>query len=191
MRNRRLVFLLTIFMTLFLVAGCATSKRSYKNNNMDFSSLKRVAVLPFKNLTSDDNAAERVRDSFMGMLLATNAVYVLPPGEVARGISRVGIHNPATPTAEEVKSLGRILKVQAVMTGVLKEYGTVHSGASAANVVGIQLQMLETQTGTIIWSGSSTKGGIGLSDRLFGGGGKPMNNVTEDAINDLLDQLFQ
>jgi hypothetical protein len=50
---------------------------------------------------------------------------------------------------------------------------------------------MEVETGNVVWSGDSTKGGIGVADRLLGGGGAPMNQVTKDAINDLLDQLFQ
>lgn len=190
-RRTRVLGLYSIGLTVLLSAGCATSQHSFKNQNMDFSTVQTVAVLPFENLTSDKDAAERVRDSFMGMLLATGAVYVLPPGEVARGISRVGMHTPETPTTDEVKSLGHVLSVQAVITGVLREYGSVRSGSSEANVVSLSLQMLEVQTGSTVWSASSTKGGITLSDRLFGGGGHPMNKVTEEVINDLLDQLFK
>ena len=51
--------------------------------------------------------------------------------------------------------------------------------------------MLEVETGSIVWSGASTRGGIKMADRLLGGGGEPMNDVTREAINDLLDQLFQ
>jgi polysaccharide biosynthesis protein PelC len=132
-----------------------------------------------------------VRDAFTGMLLATEAVYVLPSGEVARGISRASISPPSTPTIEQIKTLGGILQVDAVITGVLREYETVRSGASEANVISLSLQMIETQTGTVIWSASSTKGGVTVTDRLFGGGGKSKNIVTTKACNELLDKLFR
>jgi hypothetical protein len=51
--------------------------------------------------------------------------------------------------------------------------------------------MLETQTGKIVWSASSTRGGVDASDRLFGGGGQPMDQVTADAVRDLLDKLYR
>jgi hypothetical protein len=35
------------------------------------------------------------------------------------------------------------------------------------------------------------KGGISLWDRLFGGGGQPMNKITEKAVNDLINKLFK
>jgi hypothetical protein len=127
----------------------------------------------------------------MSMLLATEAVYVLPPGEVFRGISRVGMIDPTAPSIDEIKSLAGILNVDVVVTGVLREYQLVRAGASSANIISLGLQIIETQTGTIIWSASSTKGGITVTDRLFGGGGQPMNYVTLESVDDLLDKLFQ
>jgi hypothetical protein len=38
---------------------------------------------------------------------------------------------------------------------------------------------------------TSTRGGIGIGDRLLGGGGRPMNDITRDAVNDVIRQLFQ
>jgi len=179
--------------TLLFLVGCALSpgQPDYTNQTMDFSAVRSVAVLPFQNLTSDDQAGERVRDALMGMLLTTEVIYVLPPGEVARGISRVGIRTPQTPTAEEIIKLKGLLEVDGVITGVLREYGAVRSGAAEANLVSLSLQMSETQTGKIVWAASSTKGGITMSDRLLGSGGRPMNDVTMQVINDLLDQLFE
>lgn len=178
---------------LLALTGCTSwaPQNDYTNMNMDFGSIQAVAVLPFQNLTSDDQAAERVRDSFMGMLLATEAFYVLPPGEVARGINRAGVRTPHAPTTDEIKSLGKILEVGAVITGVLREYGPVRSGSTEANIASLSLSLIETQTGTIVWAASSTRGGIGLKDRMLGGGGKPMNKVTEQVVNDLLDKLFE
>lgn len=177
---------------LLVLAGCASaSTPDYTSSQMDFSAVRSVAVLPFLNLAPDDQAAERVRDAFMGMLLATEAIYVLPPGEVARGIDRAGIRTPQTPSIEEISKLKGLLEVDAVVTGVLREYGSVRSGAAEANLVSLSLQMIETQTGTIVWSAESTRGGISMSDRMLGSGGQPMNDITIQVINELLDQLFE
>jgi hypothetical protein len=125
------------------------------------------------------------------MLLATEAIYVLPPGEVTRGINRVAMRLPQTPTIEEITKLRGVLEVDAVITGVLREYGAVRSGSAEANLVSLSLQMIETQNGTTVWSASSTRGGITQMDRLLGSGGRPMNDVTTRVLNDLLDQLFE
>jgi hypothetical protein len=189
-RARRVTACLAVLLTL---AGCATSdtRSTFHDPNMDFSLIRSVAVLPFANLTTTAKAEERVRDVFMTMLQATGAMYVLPPGEVARGISRTSLANPVTPTAEDVVRLAKNLDVDVVITGSVLEYGEVRSASATANVVSVSVQMMEGQTGRVIWSAASTQGGIGAGTRIFGGGGEPMNVVTAKAVADLLDRLFK
>ena len=181
--------ILGVFLILCLSA-CAGSVK-YRDPNMDFGSIQKVAVLPFTNLTKDEKAADRVRDVYMNMLMATGGLYLLPPGEVARGISRAQLTDRTAPSEEEIKRLGGILVVDSVITGVVKEYGEVRSGSVSSNLVSLSLQMFEVKTGKVVWSASSTKGGVSTMDRLFGGGGRPMNIVTEEAVVDLINKLYK
>ncbi len=187
MRNLRGVFLCLFF---FLLSACV-ARGFYRDPNMDFGSIQTVAVMPFANLARDNVAAERVRDVFINKLLSTGGVYVLPVGEVARGVTRAEVGNPANPSPEEVIKLVGIIKAQAVITGALREYGEVRSGTSSANLISLSLQMIEGTTGKVVWTATSTKGGITILDRLFGGGGQPMNRVTERAVDDLVNKLFK
>ncbi len=175
---------------LFILNGCAGHLDIYRDQNMDFGAVRTVAVLPFANLTRDNTSAERVRDVFSTMLMATGGVYALPPGEVARGILRTGIANSTAPSVEEAVKLGGILKVDALITGVVREYGEVRSSTSTANAISLSMQMVETQTGRVVWTATATEGGIGVTDRLFGGGGRPMNEITEKAVNEIINKLF-
>lgn len=178
---------------LLAAAGCrsAGARRTYQDANMDFGAIRTVAVLPFTNLSRESTGGDRVREVFSNMLLATGAVYVLPPGEVMRGVNRIQLADPRQPSVEEITKLGALLKADAIIRGTVKEYGEVRSASAGANVVSIQVEMYETSTGKIVWAAASTKGGIGLSDRLLGSGGAPMNEVTESAVGDLLDKLFR
>jgi hypothetical protein len=185
--NFRFFFLLAFL----LLIACARSRSTYIDPNMDFGTVKSAAVMPFLSLAKDPIVAERVRDVFISRLLATGAVYVVPVGEVARGVARSEVQNPSAPSPEEAVKLGGISKVQAIITGTVREYGEVRSGTSAANIISISLQMIETQTGKVVWTDSSTRGGISIWDRLFGGGGKPMNKVTEKAVDDLIHALLK
>jgi len=183
-----------VFLCLIAISfmACATTATDiYRDPNMDFGAIQSIAVMPFVSLARDNIAAERVRDVFINNLLATGAVYVVPVGEVARGVARAEIANPSAPSPEEVVKLANIIKVQAVITGVLKEYGEVRSGTTSANIISVSLQIMEAQTGKVVWSASTTKGGISLSDRLFGGGGQPMDKITQKAVEDLINKLFK
>ena len=175
---------------MIFLAACSATHEAYHDPIMDFGAIRTVAVLPFANFTSDRDAGERVRDVFVTSLLATGAVYVQPAGEVARGLNRARPADLTAPCPEEVKRLAGIIEADALFTGVLREYQEVRSGSTSAPVISLSMQMIETKTGRVIWSASSTKGGIGISERLFGGGGRPMNEVTCDAVDDMIRKLF-
>jgi len=178
---------------LAALAGCGgkrDARVTYHDPNMDFSLVQTVAVMPFDDLSGDQAAAQRVRDLFMTMLQATGAMYVLPTGEVARGIERTSLDNPSAPSAEDVTALAKALGADVVVTGSVLEYGEARSGSASANYVSVSLQMLEGQTGRVVWSASATRGGVSAGNRMFGGGGQPMNAVTVKALDDVLDQLF-
>jgi hypothetical protein len=192
MREKPKTHLGAALLLFFVFIGCASTKSKvvFRDPNMDFGAIQSVAVMPFTNLTQNNQAGERVRDVFMTMLQATGGVYVIPPGEVGRGISRLNIDRPASPTMEDVTKFSKNVNADAVFTGTLSEYGEVRSGTSLANVISMSLQMMEAQTGRVVWSASSTQGGVTISDRLFGGGGVPMNTTTQKAVDDLLEKLF-
>ena len=176
---------------LLALQGCAGTADVFRDENMDFGSVRTVAVMPFVNLSKDQLAADRVRDVFNTLVLASNALYVIPSGEVARGIASAGIANPTSPTPEEVVKFAKMAKVDAVITGVIREYGEVRSGTAAADVISVSMQMVEAQTGRVVWTASSTKGGVGMTDRLFGGGGRPLNDLTEKCVNEIITKLFE
>jgi hypothetical protein len=180
---------------LLMLAGLAACAHSmsgvFRDQSMDFGAIQNIAVMPLSNQTREQTAADRVRDVFINKLLSTGGAYVLPVGEVKRGITRAGISDPTAPSPEEIVKFAGIVKADAVITGVVKEYGEVRSGTSSATSIALSMQMFEAQTGRVVWSASSTKGGITLGDRLLGGGGQPMNEVTEKAVDDLIDKLFK
>jgi len=183
----------TVVLVLLVVTAPVCSAQVtdvYRDPNMDFGSIQTVAVAPFANLARDQVVADRVRDVFISRLLSTGAVYVLPVGEVARGIAKLELQSPASPSPEEIIKLGTLLKADAVITGVVREYGEVRSGTTTANIISMSIQLIEAGTGKVVWSASSTKGGISFWNRLFGGGGQPVNKVTEEAVDALFDKLL-
>ena len=58
-------------------------------------------------------------------------------------------------------------------------------------MVSLSVQMLEAESGRVVWSASASAGGVSASDRVFGGGGRPMDDVTRSAVDKLLDRLFR
>lgn len=177
--------------TTMVLGGCASTGDIFRDPTMDFGSIRTVAVMPFINLSRDQLAAERVRDVFSTALMSTGAIYPLPTGEIARAIGSIGLSNATTPSVDEMVKLSKALKADAVITGVVREYGDIRAGNATADIISLSMQLVEGQTGRVVWSASSTRGGIGIMEKLFGGGGKPINDVTEKAVNDLISKLFE
>jgi hypothetical protein len=190
-QNQRRLPAAALLMALVACASGGGSGTRYQDAAMDFGAVRTVAVMPFQNLAREPAGAERVRDVFATTLLATGAMYVIPQGEVQRAIARGAIQAPTALSTEDVIKLGQALKADALITGVVREYGEVRAGTASANVVALSVQMVETATGKVVWSASSTKGGVSVGDRLLGTGGTPMNLVTEAAVDDLIDKLFR
>ncbi len=190
-RMRNVLFRVLLAAVLMTSAACASRPPEiYRDANMDIGAIYTVAVMPFVNLSRDQLASDRVRDVFTTMLLADGRMYVIPSGEIARQVSLAGIGNPYAPTNEEIIKLGKMLKAQGVITGTIREYGEVRSGAATANTISLSVQLTEVDTGKVVSSVGITKGGIGITERLFGGGGEPMNDVTAKAIKDVIKKLL-
>lgn len=190
--RRATTFLAVALWGLAFAAPVCTAQVTdvYRDPKMDFGSIQTVAVVPFANLARDQVVSERVRDVFVNRLLSTEAVYVLPVGEVGRAITKLDIQNPSSPTVEEIVKLGALLKADAIVTGVVREYGEARSGTTTSNIISMSIQLIEAGSGKIVWSGSSTKGGVSFWNRMFGGGGQPLNRVTEEAVDALFDKLL-
>ena len=70
--NKLMGFL--VFLILAFLAGCASDTGvNYHDPEMDFGSIKTIAVMPFSNLTNDKLAGERMRDAFINSLLSTTS----------------------------------------------------------------------------------------------------------------------
>src|SRR5574341_1291833 len=95
-------FWLSLLAGLLVLAGCGTSRpASYVHPNFDFSRVKKVAVLPLENLTSDQTAGEKMRKVVITELLATGIVDVIEPGQVNRVLANQNIQNPTAMSPEE------------------------------------------------------------------------------------------
>ena len=68
----------------------------FLHENADLSTVRRVAVLPFENLTTDRFASERVRQIFVVELLSQGAFDVVETGEVNRVLRAQNVENIAT-----------------------------------------------------------------------------------------------
>jgi len=181
---------------LLLLAGCSgnISPTEFANPGFDFGFVERVAVLPFENLTRDQNAGERVSRIMATELLATGSLDVVEAGEVQAALARrpgATYGRIALPSKEDIVSLGQELKVQALIMGSVTQSETLRSGRVSTPVVTIDARMVETETGTTVWAATNTEQGSTLGAKVLGTSGTPISETTRLCVRQLLQSLVE
>lgn len=174
------------------LAGCAGSMRPtrFTNPRIDFSFVERVAVLPFENFSSDAAAGPRATRLMVTELLATGAVDVVEPGEVSAALGKFP-GRVTRPSIEQVAELGKTLGVQAVIVASVAQSDLMRSGTVAVPTVTIDAQMIEAESGGIIWAATHTEKGSEMSARLLGTQGEPLSVTTRRCVRRLVETLLK
>ena len=172
-------------------AGCAAPGRSYVNGEADMAFYKKVAVLPFANLTSDRFAGERVTRMFVTELVIAERFQIADPGEVRSVLERTG----GLPTYEgtydpkKLKDAAVEVGANGLIRGAVSEYQMVGStSASQRPTVAFDVEMVDVATGTVVWKASITKRGKARFP-VLGGGASTLSRLTEDACRELVQRI--
>ncbi len=174
------------------LAGCGVMAPStYVHPNYDFSRVKKVAVLPLENLTSDQTAGEKIRKVVITELLATGIVDVIEPGQVNRVLAQQNIQNPAAMSPAEFKRIAGELGAQLLVVGSVEAYDRVTIGGVQAPEVTLTLRGVDAESGTVVWAASHTQGGATLAARLFGLTGDSLSEVARKAVHETVVTLFR
>jgi hypothetical protein len=163
----------------------------YINPNFDFSYIKRVAVLPFDNLTQERNAEDILRHLVINELLATELVEVVVPGEAIATMNSLGIKSVSSLSEKQIQALGRTLNVQGVIYGAIEKYEIVKDRNIAEPEVTITMIMAETTSGSIVWSVTKTGGEAGFMARHFGAKTDTLSEAVLKVVRDSIRTLFE
>ncbi len=187
---RRSVFVF-ILLFIFSSSGCRSAGIVYHiNENVDFSFIKRAAVMPLDNLSGEKSAGAIIRQVVISELLASGLLEVVVPGEVLYAINRLNIKNISSPNEKEIKALGKALKVEALIIGSVDQFDETKSGTVVAPEITVTLMMADTGTGNIIWSITNTHGGASFLTRHFGADSETMSEAVLAVVRESIQTLF-
>ncbi|NOZ68326.1 MAG: hypothetical protein GXP46_03585 [Deferribacteres bacterium] len=191
-RKTSISVLLAAVCLLVFIYGCSGTKNytSYTRPQFDIAGIKKIAVLPFENYTSEPYAAERVRRAVM-IELMSRGVEVTEPGEITAVLRKQRIRSIRNITVENIRDIGDALGVDAVMKGSVGAFG-IRKGISVTYPeVSVNLTLIEPESGDIIWAASNTSGGAGFWTRHFGVEGPTLDEAAAKVVREALDTLFQ
>ena len=80
-----------------MVAGCGGPRTYIHPNPEALDAVKKIAIVPFKNLAQDANAGNKVRVYFVIELLKTGSFEVMDIGETDRLLKINGLSYEASP----------------------------------------------------------------------------------------------
>lgn len=182
--------LLMIF--VLALAGCGSAGTTkYIHPNADLASLKKVAVLPFENVTQDRTAGDKIQKIFLVELLSLEVFDVVEPGHVTKTLRAERVESVDALSPADIQRLGQALAADAVFIGTVVDFEESRSGTTPAPNVTLQLRLVETQTGATVWSASKTRSGLKASTRLFGVGGESLTQAARVVVRSELQTLLE
>ena len=187
---KRRLSVLFLILTSVAAGGCTRGMRptSFTNTDYNFAFLEKVAVLPLLNLSEDRQAGSRATRTLITELLSTGAVDVVEPGETRAALNRITSGDP-TPTTEQVIALGKALNVQAVLQGSVTQSGKNRAGTVMIPVVTLDIHMLETESGQVIWAATHTEQGGKAGAAILGTGSEPISQTTRRCARRIIKTL--
>ncbi|MGQ9569404.1 MAG: GNA1162 family protein [Thermodesulfovibrionales bacterium] len=191
-RNSRnsLNFLFFALCCLLFITGCGgTSKLYYVQQQFDYTNIKRIAVLPFESLTTDEYAGEKIRQSVITDLLS-RGFDIIEPGEVTRTLIELKIKSLSSIKTADIQTLAKTLNADALMMGSVEAYGISKGINVSYPEVSITLRLIEGSSGKIIWSVCNTSGGPNFWTRHFGTENISLSETANKVVKEAIDTLF-
>ena len=177
--------------TVVVCAGCGGPPTTrFVHPEFDFSFVENVAVVPFENLSKEQGMGARATRFFIAELLASEAFWVMEPGEVSLAVQDVGYVRTAELTTQQIKDLGRKLKVQGLFLGTVNEASVSRNGGESITVVSLVVRLVETETGTTVWSASNSADGGTFWSSLLGTSPRSQSEVLRQSIHNCLGTLL-
>jgi TolB-like protein len=172
--------------------GCRTTRQTkYLHPNADLGAISKVAILPFENLTGERTASDKVQKVFYLELLTLQVFEVTEPGQVTKTLRGSGVAATDALGPADFQRIGKELGVDGVFLGSVVDYSDAQTGSTSTPEVTIDVRLIETQTGSTIWSTSHTRAGAGVSARLFGLGGESLTEATRGVVRRELATLLK
>ena len=143
-----------------LVSGCkdgGPSTRIFvKNGN---TKRLRVAVLPFDNVSRDQDAGRVVTNTIFTYLLSTGNFDVVEPGVVDAATASEGLRSTNGVTQEVCQKLQTKLNADAFIMGMVEEYGEVRIGSDSYPSISFSARLVDAHTADILWAATISKTG--------------------------------
>ncbi len=176
--RRSLVKVVLVLLLLLSIAGCASEKNHFLDENVEIDLLRKIVVLPFENHTQTKFVENRMRDVITTEILSRGLFDVVADGDVLRFLKDEVSGKPEAIDTKVARRMGRELEVEAFMTGAVDIYDENRNGSYTYPVIAVTLRLLDVRNNKIIWQASASETGYGTWSRIFGFASEDFNQVS-------------
>lgn len=177
----------------FFLVGCGGkfTSEEFVRENIDLSSISKIAVLPFKNNTVEKFEGERIRNIVLTQILSLGIADAVDQGIIDSIMAEEVIDARSPIDVISLKRLSQRLGAQAfIMGSVDASEGHSRSGQGYPKLA-LTLRLVEGQSGTIIWQSSGIWNTETIAGRLFGGAPTDKFKVALKLVRKMLIGLAQ
>ncbi len=189
---RRLYWVVGAVLTVAALGCAGASVRTYTKpptGERQYGKIKKVAVLPFDSVVEGDQAKRIARDLFVQELLARGTFEAVEePRYVQDLMKKLKLRNTEGLDREVVRKIGEELQAQALVVGDLLVFGQEEN--SEVVEFALQVNMLDAETGDLIWSGRTYARSSTTLGEIFGvNQGPSPNDVAAKGVARLVSRL--
>lgn len=202
LRNKIFILsLLALIIVSTLFSGCGTrgsaGVKHYTRATANFQFIKKVAILPFNNLSDDKYAGEKIKNAIMIEILERGIFDVVELGEVNKVIADVfrelGFSEGELVSLdiETIQRISERLGTQALFIGTVESYGISRTSRTPHPVVSVSLRLVESKSGLTLWQAAHSKRGNSLLRSILGLDQKDEYMLSQEIAKQLLNTLFE
>ena len=179
---------------LFLTALCffffASSKPSFGGvdpavKEPKTTIVKKIAVLPFENLSETPRAVIVINDLVRAGLVKMG--YALTVDEMEGFLAKRRIRQTNSVTRLVAREMGKTLGVDAVLVGAITAFNTVERGSDAK--VGVSMRLVSALDGSIIWADDLAYSGRDFERFLGFGVIKSADKLASVVVGDIVNAM--
>ena len=135
-------------------------KAAFRSPAMDSDPPRRIAVLPFENVSERKGAARIVTDILTTVLARRGRFEVVEPGTVSEALVAAGAAPYGTIDLDTLSALRQRLELDAVILGTVFTYSEgLKKAATTSPQVALDARMLDAHTGRILWVAERARAG--------------------------------
>ncbi len=190
-RGHSFFFIVLVILVSF-VAGCASIKGESARESSTYEKvlasgeLKKIAVLPFYNISERRDAGKMVANNFVTEIFIDGRYRVEEPGNVIQFMLHENVSVVGEMGIDRIKILGRRLGVDGVLVGIVDAFD---DGARSSPRVSITARLVDSETGTIVWSASDSKSGDDYIIAFGVGKVRSANALAQKVIRQMIKKI--